>query len=56
MAIEPFLLRVVAESLADGLLVGEAQHIASGRSAVVRNVDELLEFLRVSVDETDLVG
>jgi hypothetical protein len=40
------LLRVVPEALAAGRLAGEAQHVESGKRAVVRDADELIAFLR----------
>jgi hypothetical protein len=40
------LLRLVPEALAAGRLAGEAQHVETGKRAVVRDVDELIAFLR----------
>jgi hypothetical protein len=50
------LLRLAPEALAAGRLAGEAQHVESGKRAVVRDVDELIAFLREEHGEPELPG
>jgi hypothetical protein len=40
------LLRVAPEALAAGRLAGDAQHVESGKRAVVKDAEELIAFLR----------
>lgn len=46
MALEPFVIRLVVDALARDQVVGEVQHVASGTSAPIRDVAELVAFLR----------
>ena len=41
-----FVLRLVPHALADGDVVGEVLEVESGRNAPIRNIGELLAFLR----------
>ena len=41
-----FVLRLVPHALADGEVVGEVVEVESGRAAPIRNIGELLAFLR----------
>jgi hypothetical protein len=40
-----YVLRLSSESLADGVLRGEVEHVESGRRAVVRDLHDLFEQL-----------
>lgn len=49
-----FVLRLLDERLAQGELVGEAEHVSSGRCVAVTSTQELVVFAReaaVDVDE-----
>ena len=43
-----FVLRVVPGALADGVLAGQLEDVATGSSTTFRNIDELLAALRAS--------
>ncbi|MEA2169230.1 MAG: hypothetical protein QOF76_2530 [Solirubrobacteraceae bacterium] len=44
-----FVLRLRAESLTDGEVVGQVEHVASGRTATIRSTNELEAFARDAV-------
>ncbi len=43
--IQSFVLRLVAEPLADGRIAGHVEAVESGRTQAITNGDELLAFL-----------
>ena len=50
-----YVLRLSSESLADGVLRGEIEHVESGRRAVVRDLHDLFALL-VTLADTSAPG
>lgn len=47
------VIRLVAEELAKGEVVGQIEHVASGDQAAVHGLDELVSFARRHAATTD---
>jgi|GEM_PF-974113 hypothetical protein len=48
---ETFVLRLWAEETVSSVWRGEVQNVRSGQTAVIRDLEELLDYLRSQLDE-----